>query len=689
MSGMRKTSLDLWGKIKNYLGAFWGGKAESEEIQAGKAGLHRQLLTILILLTLLPLLVAGYLALTLITENVEEQARITIEKDARAAEYIFRSRLEERAFQIGMAASNPQMVKALERKDDLTALYAEKLNYELDFLTLVDTQYFVQARANSAELLDDSQILSPLVEKAADGEYGQVVSGVVVLPESFLRDEQLLEKAAVKIKDTGEALSGEGETEERALALVAAVPVVSFNNSMQQVRGVLIGGEILNNNDDLVERITQTLGVTATIFFEDLRIATTVLDEDGNRALGTKAARNVVQKVLKEEEPYSGRAQVVDEYYITSYLPLRDYDKKVVGMLYVGTPEAPFVLAKNANRNRFLLIGALSLIVALAVALKYSQGVTKPLLSIMHSMKNAAGGALNQEVQIQRQDEIGQIGDGFNAMLGGLKEIVKTMQQMSENITVSTGELSSAVQQSNAAMEEIALTAGESVAHKAQEIAHASEQAAQKGKGSEQNASEGMTAVHEAVKSMGEIDLAVQDVSTAVLELENYSHKITMIIKTIMEIAGQTNLLALNAAIEAARAGEQGRGFAVVADEVRKLAEQSEKAAGEISELIAGIQERIQEAVKKMVGVSQVVAAGDEKARSVEQRLHEILQSVADLSAYIEDIAGGAQEQSAAAEEIAASSQEQTALLEEISNNVSRLNAMAEELQSVVREFSM
>src|SRR5690606_34286934 len=97
--------------------------------------------------------------LTLITENVEEQARITIEKDARAAEYIFRSRLEERAFQIGMAASNPQMVKALERKDDLTALYAEKLNYELDFLTLVDTQYFVQARANSAELLDDSQIL--------------------------------------------------------------------------------------------------------------------------------------------------------------------------------------------------------------------------------------------------------------------------------------------------------------------------------------------------------------------------------------------------------------------------------------------------------------------------------------------------------------------------------------------------
>ena len=128
------------------------------------------------------------------------------------------------------------------------------------------------------------------------------------------------------------------------------------------------------------------------------------------------------------------------------------------------------------------------------------------------------------------------------------------------------------------------------------------------------------------LKACGEIGSRVQDVSTAVLSLENYSHKITMIIKTIMEIAGQTNL-SPECGLLRPPAGEQGRASAVVADEVRKLAEQSEKAAGEISELIAGIQERIQEAVKKMVGVSQVVAA-EMKRCSVEQRPHEILQSV-------------------------------------------------------------
>ena len=699
MSRIRKIAADLYAKAKSYIKAILVKRAERAErakkagvalgkTEVEKAGLRRKLLTILILLTLLPLLVAGYLALNLITENMEEQARITVEKDARAAEYIFRRRLEERAFQVGMAANNPKMLKALEAKDYelvLATLYSDKASYGLDFLTLVDMEHYVKVRANSGELHTGSQVNLPLLENALYG----TASGVTVLPEGFLRDEQLQGKAAVQIKDPGEGLASEGEKEERALAFAAVVPIINFHDA-KQLEGILIGGELLNNNDNLVERIAQTLDVTSTIFFEDLRIATTVLGEDGRKAIGTRAAQNVAQTVLAEEEPYSGRALVVDEYYITSYLPLKDHDKKVVGMLYVGTPEAPFVKAKNANRNRFLLVGALSLAVALGVSFKFSQGVTSPLLEIVNGMRKVAySGALNQEVEIQRQDEIGKIGKGFNIMLASLKETVQTMQQMSEKITLSTEELSAAVQQSNAAMEEIALAAGDSVAHQAQEIAHASEQAAAKGKEDEKNASEGMKAVQEAVQSMGEIDRAVQDVSTTVLDLENYSRKITMIIKTIMEIAGQTNLLALNAAIEAARAGDQGRGFAVVADEVRKLAEQSETAAGEIEELISGIQERIQEAVKKMTGVSQVVATGDEKARLVKNKLHEILRSITELSNYIEHIASGAQEQSAAAEEIAASSEEQTAVLQEISSNVSILNTMAEELQAVVKKFSM
>lgn len=695
MSRIREIVADLYARTKHYLKAILVKRAEraksakkaevaGDKTEMREEGLRLKLMAIFILLTLLPLLVAGYLALNMVAKGMEEQANITVEKDARAADYILSSRLEERAFQISIAANNPKLLRALEANDmqlALATLYSDKASYGLDFLTLVDAEHNVEIRSNSGELQPGSRVDLPLLEKSLYG----TASAMTVLPENLLREEQLLEKAGVEIR----GLNGGGEKEERALALVAAVPIVNLHNA-QQLEGILIGGELLNNNNNLVERIAQTLGVTSTLFFEDLRIATTVLDKDGERAIGTRAAPNVVQTVLAEDKSYSGRALVVDEYYITSYLPLKDHDKKIVGMLYVGTPEAPFVKARNANRNRFLLIGALSLALALGVSLKFSRGITSPLAQIVSSMRKVAyTGALNEEVDIQREDEIGKVGKGFNLMLASLKETVGTMQQMSEKISLSTEELSAAVEQSNVAMEEIALAAGESVAHQAQEIANASEQAAAKSKEDEINASEGVNAVQEAVQSMDEIERAVQDVSATVLDLENYSHKITMIIKTIMEIAGQTNLLALNAAIEAARAGDQGRGFAVVADEVRKLAEQSETAAGEIEELISGIQGRIQEAVKKMAGVSQVVAVGDEKARLVENKLQEILQTIADLSNYIAHIAGGAQEQSAAAEEIAASTEEQTAVLQEISSSVANLNAMAEELRAEVDKFSM
>ncbi len=698
MSRIRKIAAGLNAWAKHFFSALLVKKSKTNEIDkvAGdktelrEEGLRRKMIALFIILTLLPLLVAGYVAINLVTKSMDEQARLTVEKDARTAEYIFKNRLQERAFQIGMIASNPKLRTALEANDfqlALATLYSDKAGYGLDFLTLLDAEHYVEIRANSGEVQDgaDSPVILPMLEKTLYG----TVSGITILPEVFLRDEQLLGKATVQIKEPGAGFGGGEEKEERALAIVAAVPMKSFQDD-RQLEGILIGGELLNNNDSIVENVALTLDLASTLFFGDLQVATTILDKNGLKATGTRADQAVAQTVLAEKKPYSGRALVMDEYYTTSYLPLKDYDNGVVGMLYVGRPEATLIKAKNNNRNRFLLIGGLSLILALGVSFKFSKGVTTPLIEIVGGMRKVVyTGVLNQEVDIQREDEIGKIGKGFNLLLSSLKDTVRTMQEMSEKIGMSTEELSAAVEQSNVAMEEIALAAGESVAHQAQEIANASEQAANKGKEDEKNATEGMKAVQEAVKSMEEIGQAVQDVSTTVLDLESYSQKITIIIKTIMEIAGQTNLLALNAAIEAARAGDQGRGFAVVADEVRKLAEQSETAAGEIEELIFGIQERIQEAVKKMDGALKVVALGDGKARLVENKLEEILQSVIELSNYILHIAGGAQEQSAAAEEIAASTEEQTAVLQEINSSVANLNAMAEELRGVVNKFSM
>ncbi len=679
--------------------------------------LRTKLLVILILFTLLPLLVAGYLALSSIDENIGGQARITIEKDIQAAEDILMRQLQERETQVNVAAHKYKFVNYISNELyelALATLFLDSLNFDLDFLTYVNNKGQVMIRANTAETNVGTPFSLPLVKKVAIEE----VSGLVVLDEKFLKSEDLLDKATLAGSAEASSVEETVEGEVRALALVAAVPV---RDSKDAIVGTLVGGKLLNNNSALVNYISSTFNADAAFYLDNLAIATSAFGEEivektgiteaedteavsdegnanentGNidtpvkRLVGEKAPEDIAAQVLGEGLPFSGTAYEHGESYITAYSPLRDNQDEVIGMLYIGVPEAPFTAIKDANRNRFLLIGGLSLIIALGVAFGFSQKLTKPLLQMIDIMREVEGGNLNQEVNITRGDEIGKIGSSFNAMLAGLREMVETLRTTAQKIAESAGELSSGVQQSNMAMEEIAQTTSESIAYKAQEIAHASEQGAIKGKDCENVAREGFSSVREAVQGMEEIDLAVKDVHNSIVELDKFSDKINMIVKAIMGITGQTNLLALNAAIEAARAGEHGRGFAVVADEVRKLAEQSETEAGEIAKLVSGIQERISVAVEKMESVSEIVTRGDQKARSVEQGLDDILQSVTELSEYIDDIAGKAQDQSAAAQEIAASTEEQTAVLEKVGSYVAELNALAEELQTMTERFKM
>ncbi|HHT46380.1 MAG TPA: methyl-accepting chemotaxis protein [Firmicutes bacterium] len=674
--------------------------------------LRTKLLLILVLFTLLPLIAAGYLALSSIDENISGQARITIEKDVQAAEEYLLSRLQEREAQINVAAHRYEFVDLISDElyeIALTSVFLDRTRYKLDFLTYIDYEGRVMIRSNTAESNVGTTLSLPIIKKAAV----DAASGLVVLDEEFLRSEDLLDIATI-----GGNMEETVEGEVKALALAAAVPVRDRTNA---IVGTLIGGELLNNNVVLVNLISQTFDADAAFYLDNLAISAnasgdeivekteiaeaedteTVSDEGGaaentdgidttvKQLVGKRAPEDIVAQVLGEGRTFSGTAYEHGERHITAYRPLRDCNDEVVGMLYLGVPEAPFIAVKNANRNRFLLIGGLSLIIALGVAFQFSRGLTNPLMQMIDVMREVEGGNLSREINNTRGDEIGKIGSSFNAMLAGLREMVETLRGSAQKIASSTGELFSGVQQSNMAMEEIAQTTSESIAYKAQEIAHASEQGALKGKECENVAREGVSAVRDAVQGMGEIDLAVKDVHNSIIELDRYSNKINMIINTIMGISGQTNLLALNAAIEAARAGEHGRGFAVVADEVRMLAEQSETAAGEVSKLISGIQERIGEAVEKMKSVSEIVTSGDQKARSVEQGLDEILRSVSELSDYIDNIAGKAQDQSAAAQEIAASTEEQTAVLEQINSSVEELNTLAEELQSITERFKM
>ena len=206
----------------------------------------------------------------------------------------------------------------------------------------------------------------------------------------------------------------------------------------------------------------------------------------------------------------------------------------------------------------------------------------------------------------------------------------------------------------------------------------------------------GAVVVDKTVVVMGQIADKVQQSAQTVEALGERSDQIGAIIGTIEDIADQTNLLALNAAIEAARAGEQGRGFAVVADEVRALAERTTRATREIGEMIKAIQNETRDAVAAMEQGVQQVESGTVEAAKSGQALQEIMQQINDVSMQVNQIATAAEEQTATTKEISSNMIQITEVVHQTSHGAhesattaSQLHGNAEELQRLVRQFKL
>jgi methyl-accepting chemotaxis protein len=239
-------------------------------------------------------------------------------------------------------------------------------------------------------------------------------------------------------------------------------------------------------------------------------------------------------------------------------------------------------------------------------------------------------------------------------------------------------------------------TAGEEMAATATDIARSSNHAAEGARQANDLAVNGTSVVQETIKGIQQIAMRVKDSAIAVENLGRRSDQIGEIVGTIEDIADQTNLLALNAAIEAARAGEQGRGFAVVADEVRALAERTTKATKEISDMIKSIQNETKSAVDAMNhGVLEAERGAGEAVKS-DQALADILRQIGDVSMQVSQIATAAEEQTATTSEISTNIQQISQVIEETAKGsqesaqaASLVANMAEELNDVVVKFKL
>jgi methyl-accepting chemotaxis protein len=358
------------------------------------------------------------------------------------------------------------------------------------------------------------------------------------------------------------------------------------------------------------------------------------------------------------------------------------------------------ISTSNDIQISMLVLSLVAFMLAAVQAFFLIRSITIPMKKVVAVAETIAAGDLTVKVEVTSTDETGQLLASMQTMTKNLHKIINQVSATSNQVASAGSQLYTTAGQIATGAEEVAAqagtvaTAGEEMSATSHDIAHNCLMAAEGANRASLTAQNGATVVEKTIAVMGQIAIKVQETAKTVEELGARSDQIGTIIGTIEDIADQTNLLALNAAIEAARAGEQGRGFAVVADEVRALAERTTRATREIGEMIKAIQNETKGAVAAMgQGVQQVEAGTLEAARSGEA-LRNILQQINELAMQVNQIATAAEEQTATTSEISSNMSLITEVVQqtaqgahESASAAGQLSGNAEELQRLVRQF--
>ncbi|MBA4418185.1 MAG: methyl-accepting chemotaxis protein [Syntrophus sp. (in: bacteria)] len=421
---------------------------------------------------------------------------------------------------------------------------------------------------------------------------------------------------------------------------------------------LLVGSYALNDDTAIVDKAKELFGGAATIFMKDTRVATNVLNKEGARAIGTQLKGSAYDTVIKGGKSFRGEVELFGISFFSAYDPIKNKEGEVIGVLFIGVPKSDYF----ASFTRIMsVIGGISIAMIVIVSIfifSFIKRTMSPLTGLVNTAHRLAEGDLGMEIIVTRNDEIGQLLEAMKDMVGRWKTLVTDIKGEADKISSAGGELSVHAEQMSSGSGEQAnrstqvAASAEQMSRTAQDVARNVSEIAASTSDTLMVAREGETIVHRSVTEVKDIAVTVSESAIFVKSLGERSKHIGDIVGVINDIADQTNLLALNAAIEAARAGEQGRGFAVVADEVRKLAERTAQATSEISTMILAIQEETLKAVHSMENVATKVETGVELTAQAGEALKDIVTSAGGLDSMIQQIASAAEQMSATSEEI-------------------------------------
>jgi methyl-accepting chemotaxis protein len=347
-----------------------------------------------------------------------------------------------------------------------------------------------------------------------------------------------------------------------------------------------------------------------------------------------------------------------------------------------------------------LVVCAMGTVMVLVLGAVIRRSILQPLTRTMRVLQALADGDLQQKIEITSADEVGKMGQALNQAIDSMARTIHAIAGSAEHVANASEEISSsAAEQARGAERQKDQTAQvaaamQQISSTVLQVSEHSSRAAEAAHKAAETAHEGGAVVQQTLNRMHETAASVSATARKMDELNKSSDQIGRIIGVINDIADQTNLLALNAAIEAARAGEQGRGFAVVADEVRKLAERTTTATKEIAQMIKNIQDETKLAVAAMMQGTQQVEEGVTSTVRAGESLKEIIHMAEQVGEMITQIATAATEQSSATEEVNTNMDQIAGLVKESVIGAQQsaaacqdLSNLALDLQRLVRNF--
>lgn len=460
--------------------------------------------------------------------------------------------------------------------------------------------------------------------------------------------------------------------------ITIACPVKDKNQQLVGVLGIDVSLDQVNN---MINQ--QKLGETGYSYISDNQ-GKMIIHPDPERIGLDMSERDYVKNALAGKE---GSANYLDSkgskkvvYY--SMIPMANW-----GLFVQQTESEAYRVMNNLIKNQTIITIPV-LIISVFISLLLAGKMVGSLQLIEQEATRISQGDLTETLTVTSKDELGRLTKVINTMTVNLKELIAKVQESVSEVSGTCGNLTNITLQTTEANTRITQEITE-VAASIEQISAASQEVSASSQEALARVNLGQAKVKETMILIKEISNSSHEVAQAIQEVDNKAKEIGKIVDMITQVAEQTNLLALNAAIEAARAGDQGRGFAIVAEEVRKLSEQTASATKDIAFLVNSMQSGATTAVSKMNNEVNLADQGANSVADAGTLFNEIQQVINNLTTQIQQTSQATLGITNSVQNLAAGSQENTAAQEEVSSNTEKLNQMAANLAGLIAKFKV